>query len=97
MWGNLNWRDRGEYIRRKHGVTPRQAEDALADPNRVVFDPDYNSQSGRSVRIVGFSVLAGKCLTVIALRFDGVEYGVNAWESNDKDKAHYQEVGGSHE
>lgn len=30
---------------RKHGVTANQADEALADPNRVVIEPDHNSRS----------------------------------------------------
>ncbi len=33
-----------------HGVTVEQANEALTDPDTLVFDPDYASQSGRSVR-----------------------------------------------
>jgi len=32
----------------RHGVTFEQANEALADPDALVFDPDYASQSGRS-------------------------------------------------
>jgi len=96
MWGDLDWSVRGDYIVEKHGITPREAQDAISDPQRLVFEPDYNSQSGRSVRIVGHSVLAGKLLTVIALRFDGIEYGVNAWESNPRDRSIYSEKGEAH-
>jgi len=30
----------------RHGVSVEQAEEALADPNRIVFEPDYASKSG---------------------------------------------------
>ena len=45
--------------KRKHGITPAIADEALEDPNRVMIDPDYNSESGKSVRIIGFSVDGG--------------------------------------
>lgn len=70
----------------RHGITPEMANDALADPDRVVIDPDYNSTSGRSVRIIGFSVIAEQIVTVIVLEDDGVEYGVNGSVANGTDR-----------
>lgn len=76
---------------RKHGITPQVADDALGDPNRIVIDPDYNSASGESVRIVGFSTIADDIVTVIVLQHDGTEYGVNGWSANEKDRRIYNE------
>ena len=76
-------------MQRKHGVAPAIANEALEDPNRVVIDPDYNSESGRSVRIIGFSVTADEVITVIVLENDGIEYGVNGWTANEKDRRFY--------
>lgn len=75
----------------KHDVTPDEADEALLDPERVVIDPDYNSTSGRSVRIIGFSQTVGELLTVIVLNEDNVTYGVNAWRSNARDRRIYEE------
>jgi hypothetical protein len=61
-----------------------------------VIDPDYNSTSGQSVRIIGFSVIAEQIITVIVLEDDGVVYGVNGWVANEKDRRLYYE-GGQHE
>lgn len=44
-----DWTHRGYYIL-KHGVTPAEADEALADPERLVINPDPASKSGRSVR-----------------------------------------------
>ena len=96
VWEDLDWSKRGEYIA-KHGVTPEEANDALTDENRVVLDPDYASVSGLSVRVIGYSELAGKLLTVIALRDEGVEYGVNAWEVDKRDQRIYDTKGESNE
>jgi uncharacterized DUF497 family protein len=70
----------------KHGVTPEEADEALGDPQRVVIDPDYNSTSGRSVRIIGFSQIVDDLITLIVLEDEGVVYGVNAWRSNARDR-----------
>ncbi|MEZ0342994.1 transposase [Mycobacterium sp. pV006] len=63
----------------------------LADPYRVVIDPDPASKSGRSVRIIGYSATARSVLTVIALEDDGTIHGVNAWPSNPRDQRIYEE------
>jgi uncharacterized DUF497 family protein len=91
VFGHADWSHRGDYIVEKHGVTPDEADEALDDPERIVIDPDYNSTSGRSVRIIGFSQTAGDLLTVIVLADEGVAYGVNAWRSNARDRGIYQE------
>lgn len=92
MFQRVDWTHRGEYMRQKHGITPDIAEEALNDPNRLAIDPDYNSTSGRSVRIIGFSPRAGKIITVIVLEDDGIEYGVNGWVSNAKDRRLYRQL-----
>ena len=63
----------------------------MADPERIVIDPDYNSTSGLSVRIIGFSQTSGDLLTVIVLEDGGVTHGVNAWQSNARDRRIYEE------
>jgi hypothetical protein len=68
---------------------PGSATDRLGDPNRVLIDPDYNSTSGRSIRIIGFSTMAEELITVIVLENDGTEYGVNGWAANEKDRRLY--------
>jgi uncharacterized DUF497 family protein len=91
VFGHADWSHRGDYIIEKHGVTPEEANEALDDPERVVIDPDYNSTSGRSVRIIGFSQIVDDLITVIVLEDEGVVYGVNAWRSNSKDRRIYEE------
>jgi hypothetical protein len=75
-----------------HGISVSVANDALADANRVVINPDYNSTSGRSVRIIGYSMLAEALVTVIVLSDGGVDYGVNGWLANEKDQRIYREA-----
>lgn len=75
-----------------HGISPEVANDAIADANRVVIDPDYNSVSGRSVRIIGYSMLAEALVTVIVLSDGGIDYGVNGWPANEKDQRIYREA-----
>jgi hypothetical protein len=86
VFERVDWSQRRAYMQRKHGVAAAIADEALEDPSRVVIDPDYNSESGRSVRIIGFSVTADDVITVIVLEKDGTEYGVNGWTANEKDR-----------
>ena len=88
-----DWSKRGEYIECKHGVTPTQADEALADTQAVVFDPDYNSETGEGVRIIGESPSYGDILTVITVEHEGVVYGASAWKSNARDRRYYQQGG----
>lgn len=77
----------------RHAVTPAQAEEALADDTRVVFEPDYASQAGRSVRVIGFAPSVGAVLTVIiVVDEDGNEWAGSAWRSNRRDLAYYAET-----
>ena len=62
----IDWRHRGEYIA-KHGLTPGVADEAFADPNRLVIDPDPASVSGRTIRVIGWSSSTGALVTVIVL------------------------------
>ena len=65
-------------MEQRHGSTPEIANDALGDASRIVIAaPDYNSGSGRGLRILGFSVLADEIITVIVLEDDEIEYGVD--------------------
>lgn len=81
---DVDWSHRGDYMAERH----EQADEALADPDALVFDPDYASQSGRSVRTIGWSSTAGQLLTVITVTEDDVTYGVNGWPANDIDAHH---------
>ncbi len=89
--GQVDWSHRGDYIVTKHDVTPDEADEAVNDPERIVIDPDYNSTSGRSTRIIGFSATAGDLVTVIVLVEDDATHGVNAWRSNARDRRIYLE------
>ncbi len=88
----FDWSRRGDYMYASHGISVSVANDALADPDRVVIDPDYNSATGRSVRIIGYSMLAQGIVTVIVLSDGGVDYGVNGWLANEKDERIYKEA-----
>lgn len=88
---------RGEYIATRSArhpgdtdIAPAWANEAYADEARVVFDPDYASKTGRSVRTIGYSPTAGFVITVITVMDDGHLWGVNAWKANEKDIRAYE-------
>ena len=78
-------------MRQRHGVTVEQANEALDDPDALVFDPDYASRSGRSIRTIGYSSGAGRVLTIITVRDSGAVYGVNGWPANEVDRRRYEQ------
>lgn len=73
----------------RHAITVAMANEALTDPDRLAFSPDWASKSGASDRTIGFSRTAGDVLDVITVEEDGVVYGVNGWKSNATSKAKY--------
>ena len=89
MFETADWSYRGDYIA-KHGVAPDEADEALADPDRVVIKPDPASKSGRGVRIIGYSITAQAVLPVIVLDEEGTTYGVNVWKANPIDQRRYE-------
>jgi uncharacterized DUF497 family protein len=89
VFDTADWSHRGDYIA-KHGVNPAEADEAIADPDRVVLSPDPASKSGRGVRVIGYSITAEAILTVIVLDHEGSTIGVNAWKANPKDQQRYE-------
>lgn len=89
VFERADWTHGAAHMKANHGITPDVANEALGDPNRIVIDPDYNSRSGQSVRIIGFSVAADDIITVIVVVHDGTEFGANGWVSNSKDRSIY--------
>jgi hypothetical protein len=92
MFEDLDWRYGADHMWEKHGVTVREANEAVRDPDRVLVNPDYNSQSGRTVRIIGYCQQRGELLSIIAINDHGTDYGVNGWASNSKDRRIYREA-----
>jgi len=74
----------------KHGVVPSEANEALADPQRAILDPDPSSLSGQGIRVVG-ETRTGRLLSVLVLKMSGVLYGVNGWDANARDARIYNQ------
>lgn len=88
----VEWSSKQREHIAKHQITPQQANEALADPDRVVIDPDYTSQTGRGVRTIGYSPSAHAVLVVITVEHDGIVYGATAFEA-DRDLKYYNQGG----
>lgn len=86
----VDWSDRGEYKRVRHGIDPAVADEALADPDRVRLNPDPSSRSGQTTRTIGYSPSARLLVSVILLDTGGKAYGVNGWPSNGTDRRRYE-------
>lgn len=85
MFTNVDWSERDAHMFERHGITTGQAEEALADPERVVLVPDYASRSGQSVRVIGFAQSIDRVLSIIIVVDDEREYGASGWPSNHRD------------
>lgn len=93
-----DWTHRREHIegrsQRKNeaeqDILVRWADEAYLDPQAVVFDPDYASNSGLSVRTIGWSDRAGLIITVITVRDEDHHlWGATAFRANPTDEHHY--------
>jgi hypothetical protein len=71
-------------------LEPTWTLEAVADPRRVVLDPDPKSRTG-AVRIIGYSASAGFVVTIIAT--GGARPGVTAWKSSGADLRDYEGQG----
>ena len=78
-------------MRDRHGIESEWANEALTDPDALRIAPDPASKSGRSVRTIGYSPLAGCLVTVITVTEGDVTYGVNGWRSSETDTQRYRE------
>jgi hypothetical protein len=92
------WMDRDDHLAQhkvgQNPITVEQAEEALNDPNRVVFDPDPAQRpGGRGVRTVGYSRSAGTVLCVITVTEHGITYGATAFKANATYQRIYREEG----
>ena len=90
---DVDWTHRGAYMQAKHGITVEIALEVVSDPERVVIEPDYNSISGSTIRVIGYSPIAGAIVTVIVLVDDDIVHGVNGWIANTRDQQLHREEG----
>ena len=87
-------------MRTGHQITVQAADEALADPDALLFDPDPKSMSGRSARVIGFSPTAAAVRVVIPVRREdrpGSYWGAGGWQANSTDRRIYAEGTQRHE
>lgn len=88
----VEWDDEAvSHMLVSHGVTVTEAEEALADVERVAQVPDPASRTGSSDRYIGWSTSRNELLVVIVVHDDDVLYGGNAWPANAKAQRIYNE------
>ena len=84
----------------RHRVTVQEANEALADADALLFDPDPKGTSGVSARVIGYSPTAATVLVVILVRREdkpGSWWGANGWRANSTDRRIYAEGSQRHE
>jgi len=80
-----------------HQVTvaeANEANEALADVDARLFDPDPKSKFGTSARVIGYSPTAVAVLVVILVHREdkpGAWWGANGWRANSTDRRAYRE------
>jgi uncharacterized DUF497 family protein len=87
-------------MRTRHQIMVQAANEALADPDALMFDPDPKSTSDHSARVIGFSPTAAAVLVVILVRREDRPRswrGANGWRANSTDRRIYAEGTRRHE
>lgn len=90
----VDWQHGAEHMWTRHRVTVEQANEALADDERIVADPDRASRSSTSARVVGYSSSAAAVIVVILVRREdrpGSWWGANGWRANSTERRTYRE------
>lgn len=81
--------DRDAHLAR-HGVTIAQANEAVAHDDALEINPDYNSKTGLSIRVIGYSASFGDLLSVLSyIDNDGARQGTTAFRANKRDRRYY--------
>lgn len=77
-----------------HQISVEEANEALADADALLFDPDPKSRSGVAARVIGYSPSAVAVLVVILVRREdrpAAWWGANGWRANSSDRRTYWE------
>lgn len=89
----LHIRSRSDRYPHATDIDPAWTGESIADPDRLVEEPDPRSAHGNGVRLVGYSPTASMVLTVVALRDrDGVLHGASAWKARGPALRQYWEA-----
>lgn len=91
---DVDWQHSAGHAWSKHQVSVDQADEALADPDALLYDPDPTSKSGVSARLIGYSPSAAVVLVVIIVRRadrPGAWWGATGWRANSTDRNTYRQ------
>ncbi|MGH3504530.1 MAG: hypothetical protein ACRDQA_27065 [Nocardioidaceae bacterium] len=100
MAEKIEWSDKAaDHIRNRSirypralDIEPTWTNEAGADPDAVIDEPDPKSAHANSVRIIGYSPTARAVLTVVGRReARGIIRGASAWKASGVDLRRYQE------
>ncbi len=83
-----------EHMHAHHQIGVGEANEALSDPDALLFHPDPKSRSGASARVLGYSPTATAVLVVILVQREdeaGAWWGANGWRANATDRRTYRE------
>ena len=97
---DVDWQHGADHMWTRHQITVQAANEALADPDALLFDPDPKSTSGQSARMIGYSPTAAAVLVVILVRREdtpGSWRGANGWRANSTDRLIYAKGSQRHE
>ena len=73
----------------RHRVLPSWAQQAWEDPTALVVDPDPARQSGRSIRVIGYSPGARAVLVLILVKDEDRLVAASAWRANASRQRRY--------
>lgn len=94
MTFDVDWRHGGDYMSSSHQVSVAEANEALADIDALLFDPDPKGKSGSSARLLGYSPTAAAVLVIILVHREdvpGTWWGANGWRANSTDRRRYRD------
>jgi hypothetical protein len=90
----VDWTHGAQHMRDNHGVTVQQASEATSDLDAVLYDPDPKGKSGKSARLLGYSISRRRVLVVILVQREdrpGAWWGANGWDANSTDTNTYRQ------
>lgn len=93
MGFDVDWTHGAEHMWSRHRVSVAQANEALADADALLFDPDPKSESGLSARVLGYAPSIAAVLVVILVhRADrpNAWWGATGWRAGSADRRTYQ-------
>lgn len=95
MFEDVDWKPGEAHMREHHSyMTAEIANEALRDPDALMFNPDPRSDSGVSVRVIGYSSTLDDVLAIIVVPNDDGDgwYGATGHRANGREKRLYSEA-----